>query len=182
MYIKVSEEGFNDEVWYQEDLSKSKLNEKSGNCDVSSNNDSNIIRNANRNSESISIEFEGEYGKENLSNMDASEAKFSEEDIPIADYEYIFRPKEDLGDLEEYYKGDKDYNWEWDDNWFNKDHNEELFEGKVDWSEEIGGLSHKLGEQCIELSGTEGDHGQSTFWPDAPPRKVKQNALGFTNK
>ena len=122
MYIKVSEEGFNDEVWYQDDLSKSKLDERSSNCDISRNNSSNTIRNANRNSDSIRKEFEEKYGKEHSTNTDAGEAKFSEEEIPITNYEYIFRPEEDLGDLDEYYKGDKDYDWEWDDDWFNKDH------------------------------------------------------------
>ena len=112
MYIKVSEEGFNDEVWYQEDLSESKLSEISGNCDVSDNNDSEVIRNTNRNSGSISTEFEDEYGKEQLANSDSSKAKFSEEDILIAEYEHIFRAEEDQVDLDEYYKDSKSDDWE----------------------------------------------------------------------
>ena len=137
--------------------------------------DSEVISNINKNGGNISTEFEDEYRKEWLANSDLSKAKFSEEDVPITEYEHIFRAKEDQVDLDS-----KIDDWEWEEDWFNKDHSEELFEeDKVDWSDEIGILSQKLKEQYIRgLSGIEGGHSQNTFWPETQSEESSKTRLG----
>ena len=146
-------------------------------------------------------EFDEDYGEEHRYTDNLEEAKFSEEDIAIEDYKYVFREIHDDEDLGDYYEYRDEEDWEHEAQGVGKGYEEEQENDIIrngnnngDMIEGVESISQRLQDQYLrglrERRMEEGwgrsEEGQSLFWPSVPPRvkirKILQMRKALTRR